>query len=190
MLDSVLLSIAKTAILSKFDNTIEFDKEALFEKYPYLAQKGAVFVTLNQNSSLRGCIGSLVAHRELFDDIVHNAISAAFHDPRFTPLSEYDLKELQLEVSLLSEPKELSYIDFEDLKSKITPFRDGLILRHGQYQGTFLPQVWEQLPKVEQFLEHLAYKAGANPSIYAQHPQIFLYGVDKISEKFDAVPSL
>ncbi len=186
MLDSILLSIAKAAILSKFSD-YTFDKTKLLQEYPYLDEDGAVFVTLNKNNDLRGCIGSLVAHRKLFDDIVHNAISAGFHDPRFTPLSADDLKDLQLEVSLLSPSVELKYEDYEDLKQKVKPFEDGLILKHSQYQGTFLPQVWEQLPTPELFLNHLAQKAGALPNIYKEHPSIYRYKVDKISEKFDAV---
>ena len=186
MLDSVLLSVAKAAILSKFKN-YTFNKAKLLESYPYLDEDGAVFVTLNQNKDLRGCIGSLVAHRKLFDDIVHNAISAGFHDTRFTPLSEDDLKDLTLEVSLISPSSEILYTDFNDLKQQVEPFKDGLILKYNHYQGTFLPQVWQQLQTPELFLNHLAQKAGATPKIYDEHPSIYRYKVEKISERFDAV---
>ncbi|MDO8453276.1 MAG: AmmeMemoRadiSam system protein A, partial [Sulfurimonas sp.] len=150
----------------------------------FLNNNGAVFVTLNYDNQLRGCIGSIIPHRTLLDDVLHNAVSAAFGDPRFTPLSSRELGNLTLEVSVLSEPTILEYKDYDDLLKKVRPFVDGLILKHGSYQGTFLPQVWEQLPHPEQFLEHLSMKAGANPSIYAQHPTIYRYEVEHIKDNF------
>jgi AmmeMemoRadiSam system protein A len=188
MLDPILLRIAKTAILSKFDPKYTIDKERLIEEYPYLAKPGAAFVTLNKAKNLRGCIGSIIAHQSLLDDIIQNAQSAAFSDPRFNPLRPEEIDDtLTLEVSVLSEPERIEYSDFEDLKRKIVPHKDGLILKYGQYQGTFLPQVWEQLPTPEQFLEHLSYKAGANPSIYSLHPEIYRYRVEHIEDRFNEI---
>ena len=191
MLDPILLRIAKTAILSKFDPSYIVDKKALLESYPFLSKKGAAFVTLNKDKNLRGCIGSIIAHRTLLEDIIHNAQSAAFNDPRFSPLSKEEAGEaLTLEVSVLTEPVKIEYSDYEELKRKIVPQKDGLILKYGHYQGTFLPQVWEQLPSVEQFLEHLSYKAGANPTIYSHHPDIYRYLVEHIKERWDAIQPL
>ncbi|MFA6190742.1 MAG: AmmeMemoRadiSam system protein A [Sulfurimonas sp.] len=184
MLNNILLQIAKSAILSKFDGGSNLDRESLFHKYPFLKKHGAVFVTLNYDNQLRGCIGSIAPYRTLLDDVLHNAVSAAFGDPRFTPLSSRELENLTLEVSVLSEPTILEYKDYDDLLKKVKPFVDGLILKHGSYQGTFLPQVWEQLPRPEQFLEHLSMKAGANPSIYALHPTIYRYEVEHIKDNF------
>lgn len=190
MLDTILLRIAKTAILNKFDPTYQIDRESLIKEYPYLAEDGATFVTLNYDHHLRGCIGSIIAHRSLLDDILGNAVSAGFNDPRFSALRAEDLSHLNLEVSLLSTPTILEYYDYDDLVEKIRPEVDGLILKHGIYQGTFLPQVWEQLPSPEQFLEHLSYKAGANPSIYSEHPTIYYYTVDAIEGRFDEIQPL
>ncbi len=187
MLDPILLRIAKSAILSRFDDTYSIDKEELLREYPSLRKDGACFVTLNRAHQLRGCIGSIIAHRSLLDDLIQNAMSAAFHDPRFPPLTPSELGELSLEVSLLSEPEPLPYKDFDDLVAKIRPHTDGLILKHGSYQGTFLPQVWEQLPSPKEFLIHLSIKAGADSSIYQQHPSIYRYSVDAIEERFDDV---
>lgn len=190
MCDAILLRIAKTAILSKFDDKYLLDEESLLMKYPFLDKNGAVFVTLKYDNDLRGCIGSIIAHCRLFDDVVRNAKSAAFSDPRFAPLSSDELSHLTLEVSVLSEPEILEYRDYDDLTAKVQPNIDGLILKHGRYQGTFLPQVWEQLATPELFLEHLSMKAGANPSIYKEHPTIYRYGVEHIEEKFDRVLAL
>jgi hypothetical protein len=190
MLDSILLRIAKTAILSKFDEKHTIDKDKLIREFPYLLEKGSAFVTLNYHNQLRGCIGSIIAHQSLLKDIIHNAISAGFGDPRFQPLSAGELSGLSLEVSVLTQPQLLEYTDYEDLQNKIRPNIDGLILKYGQYQGTFLPQVWEQIADANQFLEHLSYKANANPTIYALHPDIYTYQVDAIKEKFDEISDL
>jgi hypothetical protein len=190
MLDSVLLRIAKSSILSKFDDNYTLDEKKLLKEYPFLNRDGAVFVTLKYNNELRGCIGSIIAHRTLFDDIVHNAKSSAFSDHRFNSLSPDELSNLSLEVSLLSEPKILDYEDYADLLAKVQPNIDGLILQHGRFQGTFLPQVWEQLATPKLFLEHLSMKAGATPAIYSEHPTIYRYGVEHIEDSFDDIEPL
>jgi len=190
MLDAILLRIAKTAILNKFDDKYVLDEESLLKEYPYLSKDGAAFVTLKYDNDLRGCIGSIIAHRTLLDDIIHNAKSAGFSDPRFAPLDNDELSHLNLEVSVLSEPKILEYKDYDDLLQKIQPNIDGLILQHGRYKGTFLPQVWEQLATPELFLQHLSMKAGANPNIYSEHPTIYRYGVEHIEDKFDEIEAL
>jgi AmmeMemoRadiSam system protein A len=187
MLDTIFLRIAKSAILNKFDKQHNIERNKLLEKHPFLNRDGAAFVTLKYEHQLRGCIGSIIAHRKLLDDVIHNAESSAFSDPRFNPLSSDELSHLELEVSVLSEPKILEYTDFEDLVKKIRPNIDGLILQHGSHQGTFLPQVWEQLPTPKEFLEHLSYKAGSNPSIYKENPTIYTYQVDAIEERFDEI---
>lgn len=190
MLDPILLKIAKSSILSRFDTYETIGKEKLLGKYPYLEKYGACFVTLHLNRDLKGCIGSVIAHRSLYDDIRLNAQSAAFNDPRFTPLTIEECSDLRLEVSVLSEPKVLEYSDYNDLVSKIKPNIDGLIIKYGEYQGTFLPQVWLQLKTPELFLDHLAMKAGLHPSIYTQHPAMYIYQVDALEEKFDEVLSV
>jgi len=125
-----------------------------------------------------------VAHRTLIDDLVANAKAAAFSDPRFPSLSleEFESSDFSLEVSVLSDPKELPYKDIADLKSKIRPNIDGVILKLGNHQATFLPQVWEQLPRFEDFFAHLCHKAGVVPDCLESHPQIFTYEVQKIKE--------
>lgn len=190
MCDKILLRIAKTVILSRFDNRYLLDKESLIGEYPFLSKDGAAFVTLKYENDLRGCIGSIIAHRTLLDDIIHNASSAAFSDSRFIPLGSDELSHLTLEVSVLSRPEILEYKDYNDLLQKIQPNIDGLILQHGRFQGTFLPQVWEQLPTPKEFLEHLSIKAGANPSIYKENPTIYRYDVEHIEENFDVIQAL
>lgn len=183
----LLLAIAKTTLLHHLFGSPAVNKEQLQKEYPALKEEGATFVTLHKNGALRGCIGSIIAHRTLLDDLISNTLSAALHDPRFSPLQKEELVSIDLEVSVLTPPQELSYTNYEDLCSQIVPYKDGLILQHGVYQGTFLPQVWEQLPSVKEFLEHLSYKAGTVPDIYAQHPKIYRYRVEAAEERFDAI---
>ena len=89
-----------------------------------------------------------------------NALNAAFRDPRFSPLSKEEWKKVKIEISILTEPKILSYDGPEDLLEKVHSGVDGVIIQKGAYQSTFLPQVWEQLPDKELFLRHLCQKGG------------------------------
>lgn len=190
MIDSVLLQIAKHAILEEFSSAYEFDKEKLFKKYPFLKIDAATFVTLEYDHNLRGCIGSLVPHRSRFEDVFQNAKSAAFHDPRFHPLSEKELSHINIEVSVLSKPEIIEYKDFDDLLTKVEPELDGLIFKHKGYKGTFLPQVWRELKSPKIFLEHLSMKAGLSPLVYEEHPEIYRYRVQAINEDFENIPPL
>ena len=118
------------------------------------------FVTLKIDGNLRGCIGNLTASEPLINGVKQNALNAAFHDPRFPALTPEEMKEVEIEVSILNEPQPLEYSDSEDLISKLRAEVDGVILRKGYRSATFLPQVWEQLPRPEEFLSHLCMKAG------------------------------
>ena len=128
---------------------------------PALREQRGVFVTLHKGGDLRGCIGSLVAAESIVDGIRRNAINAAFHDFRFNPVSVDELAQLHVEVSVLTEPVPLPYDGADELLQLLRPGRDGVILEGpGQARATFLPQVWQQLPGVEQFLGQLCRKAG------------------------------
>jgi AmmeMemoRadiSam system protein A len=87
-------------------------------------------------------------------------LNAAFRDPRFPPLRPDELERVVLEVSVLTEPRPLPYSGAADLVARLRPGLDGVILKKGSAQATFLPQVWEQLPEPGPFLSHLCRKAG------------------------------
>lgn len=125
-----------------------------------LQRPGAAFVTLEKHGNLRGCIGSLQAHRPLVQDVAENAYAAAFRDPRFPALREEELDNLDLHISVLTPAVPMTFTDEADLLRQIRPGVDGLILSDRGRRGTFLPSVWEQLPSREQFLAHLKQKAG------------------------------
>nr|WP_231988918.1 AmmeMemoRadiSam system protein A [Nitratiruptor tergarcus] len=185
-LKRAMLNIARIAIKEEFLGHKELTddvKKRLIAMFPKLAQPGAVFVTINERSSLRGCIGSLVAYRPLIDDLIENAKAAAFGDPRFPPLSPEEFDAITIEISLLSEPKPLTYTDIEDLRKKIRPLVDGVVLKLDGRQATFLPQVWEELRDFDQFFAHLCMKAGLPANCLEYHPEIFTYQVEKFSEE-------
>ena len=181
MSDVPYLQIAREAIQNHFDGSA-INKYTYLNQYPELGMNGATFVTLTLYGQLRGCIGSLIAHHPLIDDLISNAQSAAFRDPRFPPLTPAEFQNIIIEVSLLSEPILLDYSDRSDLKSKIRPNNDGVILRHGNNQATFLPQVWEELRDFESFFAHLGMKAGLGNDPLVYHPEIYTYQVEKIKE--------
>ena len=134
---------------------------AVFEQY------GACFVTLNYDGMLRGCIGSIIAHQPLINDLVQNARNAAFSDNRFYPLTDEEYPDLEISVSLLSSPEKMTFIDEEDLLSQIRPYEDGIIIREDNYQAVYLPSVWEQLPDKTLFLNSLKQKAGLSPDYFS-----------------------
>ncbi len=177
---TTLLNLAKEAIASKLINTALVEKEALVKRSKDFAKPQATFVTLNLDGRLRGCIGSLVAHRDLYEDIVHNAQSAAFSDPRFQPLTLQEFERVQIEISLLSPAVLLPYETLEELKSKIKVGHHGVILKLNNNQATYLPQVWEQLNTFEQFFSSLCQKARLEGDCLKSHPLIYTYEVQKI----------
>ena len=127
---------------------------------PIFQEKRGTFVTLTEKGQLRGCIGHIIPQESMLEGVRENALNAAFRDPRFHPLRPDEWKDVKIEVSILTDPKPLSYTDARDLLSKLRPGIDGVIIKKGYHQATFLPQVWDQLPDKREFLTHLCYKAG------------------------------
>lgn len=178
--DKLLLELASKAIESDFDSSIIFDKEKLLQENPVLKEQGACFVTLTLNGKLRGCIGSLIAHRSLLEDILHNAKQAAFADFRFDRLTKDEFANTKIEISILSVPQILEYSSLEELEKKLIPNVHGVILELDGKRATFLPQVWEQLPTFNEFMVHLCKKAGLDPSNLRALPKIQTYEARKI----------
>ena len=180
-----LIEIAKDAIKEELTGKRIIDREAVLKEHPELAEEGASFVTLDnldKEGQLRGCIGSLVAHRSLLEDIISNAKAAAFRDSRFNPLRASEFAALGVEVSLLTSPQKLDYYDSKDLRAKIRVGIDGIVLKLDGRQATFLPQVWEQLHDFDHFFLYLCQKAGLAGKCLELHPEIYTYQVEKIKE--------
>lgn len=176
-----LLGIARQAISARLSGVApNFLQEPAL---PMLDRPAATFVTLTKNGELRGCIGSLEAHRPLRQDVAENAHAAAFRDPRFAPVSVAEWPQVRVEVSLLTPPETLLVRDEADLRRQLRPGIDGVIFQAGQRRATFLPQVWDQLPTAESFLAQLKQKAGLSPDYWSSEVRIQRYQVQKWSEQ-------
>jgi len=173
----LLTRLARGAIAQRFGGT------APSLPHPaWLDEPGAAFVTLTEHGQLRGCIGSLEAHRPLLADVEANAQAAAFLDPRFPPLEEAELDRLHVEVSILSPPEPMHFSSEADALAQLRPGIDGVILEHGWHRATFLPQVWDQLPERRQFMAHLKAKAGLPVDFWADDVRLSRYTVEKYEE--------
>ena len=148
----------------------------------WLEEPGATFVTLTRHEQLRGCIGSLEPRRQLREDVRANAVAAAFRDPRFPPLTSGEFVDTHVEVSLLSPQSPLTFESEADALAQLRPGIDGVVLEYGMRRGTFLPQVWEQLPRPEHFLAHLKAKAGLPTDFWAAGITLSRYSVTKWKE--------
>lgn len=158
---NTVFEIAKQAIELGLNGQTLDENAMAVSANSQLNEKLATFVTLNKKNELRGCIGSLQAYRALAEDVYSNAYSAAFRDPRFKPLAEYELTDLDIEVSILTPPEPIEKcLTKHILLDGLKPYKDGLIISDGVNRATFLPSVWEQLPDKEMFVNHLMRKAG------------------------------
>jgi len=159
-----LLALARNSILQEFD---KYEGELLStipdSSQDILKQPRGVFVSLHQKGSLKGCIGIIEPEKPLYEGVIDNAKHAAFHDSRFRPLSLEELKDIKIEVSVLTCPEKVEYQDGKDLTGKIRPDIDGVIIRKNSRSATFLPQVWKQLKDPDLFLQQLCLKAGLPP---------------------------
>jgi len=147
---------------------------------PELREPRATFVTLRRAGELRGCVGGLVASRPLVEDVARSAFRAAFRDNRFPPLEADEFDSLEIHLSILSPLEPLSAPDEKALLDAIRPGVDGLVVRDGSRQGTFLPAVWENLPEPSAFWRELKRKAGLPPEAWSSRWEIFRYTVESV----------
>jgi AmmeMemoRadiSam system protein A len=172
-----LLAIARGAIATQLGVA-----PPAFDEAEWLDEPGATFVTLTCAGALRGCIGSLVAERPLRADVESNARAAAFSDPRLPPLSKREYCGIEVEVSLLSPLQPVRVESESHALTLLRPGVDGVLLEYGRRRGTFLPQVWRQLPEPRAFLAHLKQKAGLPSDFWAEGVRLSRYTVTKWRE--------
>jgi len=176
---AILLDIARQSIACglRTGQPLVVDPDA---HPPELRERRATFVTLRRASELRGCLGGLVASRPLVADVAHSAFGAAFRDNRFPPIEADELDELEIHVSILSPLEPLAASDEEALLDAIRPGVDGIVVRDGDRQGTFLPAVWENLPEPSAFWLELKRKAGLPLDSWSSRWEIFRYTVESL----------
>jgi len=158
--DGEMLVKTARAVVTEFlktKNKMKLDKD--FEES--FSSNAGVFVTLNHQSNLRGCIGYALPDKKLFNALQEAAISAATEDPRFPSVIFEELDQITFEVTVLTPPQEIEVSDPLEYPSKIKVGRDGLIVKAGFNSGLLLPQVpkeygWNE----EDFLDHTCEKAG------------------------------
>jgi len=177
-----LLHLAREAVVETAQGNPlpPLDREQLPER---LLTCAATFVTLTRRGGLRGCIGALQAQLPLVEDVREHARAAASEDYRFVPVTREEVPEIEIEISVLSEPRRLEFTRPEDLLTLLRRGVDGVILVSGLYRATFLPQVWEKVPGAETFLSMLSEKAGLAPSAWRKPGiEIFTYQVESFHE--------
>lgn len=148
------------------------------DKYPHLYEKKGVFVTLTKGGQLRGCIGTLKGEKPLYEEVCDVALSSAFKDPRFLPLKEEELEEIEIEISLLSPFKRAS-------SEEVEVGKHGIYIKRGPFHGLLLPQVateykWDR----ETFLRHGCLKAGLSENCLEDpETELYIFTAEVFSEK-------
>ncbi len=166
-----LHKIAYESIKSKLEGR-EFNLD--YEITPNLAQKRGAFVTLHKFGQLRGCIGNIVGMEPLHKTVKNMAIAAAFEDPRFPALRYEELKDIDIEISVLTPLKRIVTPD------EIQVGKHGIFLRNGYYSGLLLPQVateynWDRYT----FLDQTCLKAGLQPGCWKDpNTEIYIFSAD------------
>lgn len=174
---TVLLPLARAAIARKLGKSHATPAEAA-----WLREQGACFITLTHGEKLRGCIGTLRAHRTLVDDVTANAVAAAFRDPRFKPLTATEFETVEVEISLLSALEPLAFSGEIEALAQLRAGQDGVVFEYGHHSSTFLPQVWDELREPAEFMAHLKYKAGLPPDFWDAGVKLMRYTVSKWRE--------
>ncbi len=167
-----LHQIARTTIESKLRDKTP-PKTAI--ESPVLKENRGAFVTLNKRGRLRGCIGYIEGHGPLHKTVEEMAEAAAFRDPRFTPLQEEELSDLEIEISVLTPLRKIGDV------SEIEVGKHGIYITKGSwYSGILLPQVateygWDR----QTFLEHTCQKAGLPSNAWKEkETEIFIFSAD------------
>lgn len=160
----IALAAAKFAVYDKVAKTVNTEKAAPpdISDYEIFNEKRGVFVTLTEDGELRGCIGYPYPVLPLGEALHDAAVSAAVRDPRFMPVREDELAEIEFEVTILTPPELLTCSAAERPKN-IEVGRHGLIIKDRGMSGLLLPQVateygWD----AEEFLMHTCIKAGTD----------------------------
>ncbi|NLN44011.1 MAG: TIGR00296 family protein [Methanosarcina sp.] len=158
-------------------------QELGFELSPIFEEMRGVFVTLTENGLLRGCIGHPLPDSTLEDAIMDSAISAAVRDPRFPPVGEDELKDIVVEVTILTQPEKINARP-EELPDRIEIGKHGLIVKQGYCQGLLLPQVApeNEMDSIE-FLGHTCLKAGLSPDAWLKGAEVSCFEGQIFKEK-------
>ncbi len=169
-----LLSVARQSIKTYLEENKPHDFEITF---PSLLEKRGAFVTLKTDHALRGCIGTFITEKSLYETVVEMAIAAATKDPRFRPLDLDELDNTSIEISALSK------LNLIDDVSKIEVGKHGIFIVKGLFKGVLLPQVAiENMWDRNTFLEHTCIKAGLPPDAWKEGCEIYIFSAEIFGE--------
>jgi len=162
-----LIKIAKLAIETYLEKNEKLDVPK--DCPEHFKENLGVFVTLNENNELRGCIGYPEPVAPLINATIDVAISAAVNDPRFPSLNKGELKDISVEVTVLTKPEIIKVDAPSDYPKKITIGEDGLVVENGFNRGLLLPQVATEHNMDEKtFLANTCMKAGLSPQCWLE----------------------
>lgn len=179
---ALLLGFARRAIM-EFMRTGSTPAIEEADLTPALCEPRGCFVTLTQRGKLRGCIGNIAAREPLFRATINNAVGSAFRDTRFPSVKGDDIPDLEIEISVLTEPMPLEFGSPAELLPQLHPGVDGVVLRLEGRTATFLPQVWEKIPEPAEFMDQLTLKAGLPRSAWRSGDAVVLtYQVESFEE--------
>jgi AmmeMemoRadiSam system protein A len=168
---TLLKEIARTSI----EAAVKHTDVPEFKKIPKrLNEQYGIFVTLNKHGTLRGCIGHIIGDQPLYLSCQQMAQAAALEDPRFPPVTEKELSDLEIEISVLTPLERVK--DY----STIVIGRDGLLIRKGYYSGLLLPQVAAEYGwTTEEFLQETCHKAGLPSDAYkAKDAEVYKFSAE------------
>lgn len=180
----VLLRYARQVVEQYVQQGTKADLEVdLLLRHPIFRLPRGVFVTLNKDNQLRGCIGDLFSNAPLHEGIQKCAINAAVKDPRFDPVTAEELSQLVFSLSILNFPRKLEVDQPGDYLTALRPGKDGVILMCKGRQSTFLPSVWREIPDPREFLARLCLKQGASVDAWREPGTVlFRYGSCEFGE--------
>jgi AmmeMemoRadiSam system protein A len=146
-----------------------------------LKEKHGVFVSVYLGKELRGCIGHILPRESLCTSVRGCSVSAAYYDERFPRLTKEEAQNVGIEISVLTDPVRLHYINAAAIIRKLQ-VNEGVILKRGMNTATFLPQVWNHFPSKGEFLRQLCLKAGlARDAWKDSYAEVYVYKVEKFS---------
>jgi len=156
------------------------EKLEFSEEDELLSKNMGAFVTVHKQGKLRGCIGNIIGRQPLYLTVRDMAIQASSHDLRFIPVRPEELKDIDIELSVLSEPKKVENVD------EIEMGRHGVIVKRGNADGVFLPQVatetgWSRQEFLSNLCEH---KAGLEPGAWKdKNTELYKFSAQVFGEK-------
>lgn len=149
-----------------------------------LKNKMGCFVTFTEDEQLRGCIGDILPKRPLYECVIENAINAAINDMRFNPVIYEEMKEIKIDINILSAPILLDRKNPEELLVKLKPFEHGVVLKRELYQSTYLPIVWKQISNKQDFLSNLCVKGQMEADCWKDpKTEIYVYTAENFAEQ-------